>query len=314
MEELGRKLLEERQLRNITLQDISAATHISIGVLKDIENGKFDKYTGDEEYIKKYIKKYADYLGIESDEFIDSYVALTQEISLAKIKEQEEKIKAEPKKPVTTTITKPAFAQSTKVYDNHSGRTFVKYTIIIALCLLIVGSVWYALKLSNKDNTGFDSQNPNHISGTPDVDTTEDPVIPPVEENQKEDPSKVETEKVEMTRTAANQYSIKLPKEAETFTLKIDFVAQTWSSMLVNGKAYNEFQGRLYNSANASNDKNAKPETIELTFNTKDVNTIVLRNGCNLYHRYYFNGEELVTQESDQVNNVADVIFTIIKE
>lgn len=315
MEDLGRKLLEERQLRNITLQDISAATHISVGVLKDIESGKFDKYIGDEEYIKKYIKKYADYLGIESDELVDTYITLTQELSLTKIKEKEEKLKAEPKKAPATKITKPAFAKAPKVYDNHSGRTFVKYTIIVALCLLIIFSVWYALKLSSKDKAGFDNQNQNHISGTPNVDDNEDPVIPPAEDNKDDEkPTDKETPKVEMTRTAANQYSIKLPSDSETFTMKIEFVAYTWSSMLVNGTNYSNFAGKAYNSANTANDKNATPETVELTFNTKDVNTIVLSNGYNLYHRYYINGEKLDIPESDQSGNYADVTFTFIKE
>lgn len=314
MEDLGRKLLEERQLRNITLQDISAATHISVGVLKDIESGKFDKYIGDEEYIKKYIKKYADYLGIESHDLIDSYVTLTQEINLSKIKEKEEKLKAEPKKTPVTQITKPAFAKAPKVYDNHSGRTFVKYTIIVALCLLIIFSVWYALKISSKDKAGFDNQNPNHISGTPNVEGNDETTIPPTEEEPSENKPANTTSKVEMTRTAANQYSIKLPSDSETFTLKIEFVSYTWSSMLVNGVNYSGFDGKAYNSANTANDKNATPETVELTFNTKDVNTIVLSNGYNLYHRYYINGEKLDVPESDQTGNYADVTFTFIKE
>ena len=54
VEELGRKLLEERQARGISLTEISEATHISIGVLKDIEAGNFAKYKGDEQYIKMY--------------------------------------------------------------------------------------------------------------------------------------------------------------------------------------------------------------------------------------------------------------------
>ena len=313
MEELGKKLLAEREIRKISLHDISNATHISIAVLKDIEAGHFDKYEGDEQYIKKYIKKYADYLGIDSTDLIESYVTITQELSLTKLKEREEKLKVEPKpKKVVTKIAKPAYAKSQKVYDNNSGRTFVRYTLIIALCLLIIFSVWYAMRLSSDNNADFKDPNQNHITGTPSVDEDKDNVedTPPTPEPEK----KPEEDKVVMNRLNQNQYEIKIPASMESFTFKIDFVSYTWSSMSVNGQPYSQFAGKGYNSANQANDKNATPETVSLTFNSKDIQTMTLSNGFNLYHRYYINDTLLAVPETDQVGTYADVIFTFVKE
>lgn len=313
MDELGKKLLEQRQARGISLQEISTATHISIGVLKDIENGNFAKYEGDEEYIKKYLKKYADYLGIESDELVDSYVTLTREISLSKIQEREEKIKSEPKKQVK--MTQPAFTRTSKVYDNHSGRTFAKYAIIVVLCLLIVVSVWYGLQLTNDSNTDFGNQNQTHVSGNPEPSVPEDSDAVADEGNTTEPEAPVEEEEtVKVEHTGEYAYTITIPQSMESFDFRIDFVSRTWSSLTVNGQAYSGFEAKIYNSTNTANDANATPETVTMNFNKADVNTIELTNGFNLNHRYYINDTEISVpaEENNGQNHV--LTFTFVKE
>ena len=115
MEDLGTKLQEERLKRNIDLQDISKATHISISVLKDIESNNFSKYTGDEEYIKMYLRKYSEYLGIESRGFVQDYITLTSAIKLNEIEKDEPKQEVKPR--VQTKISQPKYAKSKKVYE-----------------------------------------------------------------------------------------------------------------------------------------------------------------------------------------------------
>lgn len=56
MDTIGKRLLDEREHRGYTLQEVSQKTYIAVSVLRDIEEGKFTKYKGDEQYIKKYIK------------------------------------------------------------------------------------------------------------------------------------------------------------------------------------------------------------------------------------------------------------------
>ena len=57
MDNLGQNIRQKREKKQMTIEDLSAKTKISVAVLRDIENGKFDRYKGDEAYVKMYLKK-----------------------------------------------------------------------------------------------------------------------------------------------------------------------------------------------------------------------------------------------------------------
>lgn len=325
MEELGKKLLEQRQARGISLQEISSATHISIGVLKDIEGGQFEKYAGDEEYIKKYIEKYAEYLNIDSTEYIDSYVTLTKEINTAKIRASEEKIKNEPKKKQVT-MTKPNFAHSKKVYDNHRGLEFVKYSVIVALCLLIIFSVWYVLRLSNKADNQFGDQNTSHISGEVETPKEDDKTVTLPEDQTKQEETKEES-KIKVEHTANYEYTITLPKDMETFDFKFEFVGCSWSQLTVNGidgsnlatngLATSNFDSKTFNSVNSANDPNATPETIIVSkMDASKIQTVTLMNGHNYMHRYFINDTKIdvLENENNGSSDPSTLTFKFVKE
>lgn len=52
MENIGEHVRREREARGVTIEELAKGTFISVAVLKDIESGKFDKYKGDELYLK----------------------------------------------------------------------------------------------------------------------------------------------------------------------------------------------------------------------------------------------------------------------
>ena len=81
-------------------------------------------------------------------------------------------------------MTKPNFAHSKKVYDNHRVLEFVKYSVIVALCLLIIFSVWYVLRLSNKADNQFGDQNTSHISGEVETPKEDDKTVK-IKQNKK---------------------------------------------------------------------------------------------------------------------------------
>ena len=56
MDNLGEKIRQTRESKKMTIEDLSAKTKISVAVLRDIEKGKFDRYKGDEAYVKMYLK------------------------------------------------------------------------------------------------------------------------------------------------------------------------------------------------------------------------------------------------------------------
>ena len=58
MDNLGQNIRQKREKKQMTIEDLSAKTKISVAVLRDIENGKFDRYKGDEAYVKMYPVSY----------------------------------------------------------------------------------------------------------------------------------------------------------------------------------------------------------------------------------------------------------------
>ncbi len=72
MESLGEFLKRERELRNITLEEISSATKISIRFLEALEQDKYDLLPT-EAFVKGFLRSYAQYIGIDPDEVILIY-------------------------------------------------------------------------------------------------------------------------------------------------------------------------------------------------------------------------------------------------
>jgi cytoskeletal protein RodZ len=64
-EAFGAELTKERESRQISLQDISAATRINVRFLEAIENGQFDVLP--EAYIRAFVREYAEAVGLEPE-------------------------------------------------------------------------------------------------------------------------------------------------------------------------------------------------------------------------------------------------------
>ena len=89
MENISERVKKERDARGITLEKLAKGTFISVAVLKDIESGNFDTFKGDELYLKMYLRKIAKYLGLEEKELDADFEALTQEIQLEEIRQED---------------------------------------------------------------------------------------------------------------------------------------------------------------------------------------------------------------------------------
>jgi cytoskeletal protein RodZ len=73
---VGEELRRERELREITLQEISEETKISIRNLKAIEENEFDLLPGGI-YTKNFIRAYCRYLGISDEKMVNHYLYQT---------------------------------------------------------------------------------------------------------------------------------------------------------------------------------------------------------------------------------------------
>lgn len=302
MKELGSYLKKEREARSITIGQLSEAILISPKIIYDIEEGNLSRYEGDEQYVKMYIKKYANYLGLDGDELGQRYLSLTRELSLKELEEARKK--AEEKK--TVVIPKKSYNYSKPpikptVYEDKRYLVYVKYLMALVLVGAIIFLVWYGFLRTNHHDEPFVPPTSPNISG--DVEF-HDP------ESQNPEPSKPEEVEpmVVFTKNQDLDYTFDIG-EAETFTFKIEFYNRSWAQLLVNGQVYPEFKSGIYHNHNEE-----APEVVELTFDSKTFQSLSLNNGYNRGTRYYINGEELVLSEQEQVPGSVKLNLTLKKE
>lgn len=72
MGSFGENLKREREMRGITLEEISAATKISVRFLKSIESEEFSALPGGI-FRRSFVRAYARYLGLDEDPLIEEY-------------------------------------------------------------------------------------------------------------------------------------------------------------------------------------------------------------------------------------------------
>jgi cytoskeleton protein RodZ len=72
VENFGSYLKHERELRGVSLEEISGATKIHIRFLQGLEENKFDELPG-EVFIKGYIRSYANIIGSDIEEVLNIY-------------------------------------------------------------------------------------------------------------------------------------------------------------------------------------------------------------------------------------------------
>ena len=72
MESIGRYLRRERELRQVSLEELAQTTRIPLKMLQHIEDDDFEKLPG-EIFARGFLKCYARALGVEADEVLAVY-------------------------------------------------------------------------------------------------------------------------------------------------------------------------------------------------------------------------------------------------
>jgi cytoskeletal protein RodZ len=72
MESIGRYLRRERELRQVSLEELSLTTRIPLKMLHHIEGDRFDLLPG-EVFARGFLRSYARALGMETDEVVARY-------------------------------------------------------------------------------------------------------------------------------------------------------------------------------------------------------------------------------------------------
>jgi cytoskeletal protein RodZ len=73
MESIGQTLREARHKKTASLEDVARATKIKIEILEKLESDEFDQLAAPM-YTKGFIKLYSEYLGLDSQTIVDSYL------------------------------------------------------------------------------------------------------------------------------------------------------------------------------------------------------------------------------------------------
>lgn len=296
MENLGDKIKEKRIQKNMTIEDLSKKTFLSVAVIKDIEAGKFDQYDGDETYVKMYLKRISNALDMDSFELTQDYYALTKEIKLAQLKEKEELEKKQSeivKKGKTFNFDSPQYTRKKSVYVDKTHIKIIRRIIVFCLIALLVLVIWIGISKtkSNISDPTFNPDNQTTIEGDVDTDlnTNDDN-----NQNSNNANQNVFNSDVNITRNDVLDFSISLPSDATKVTFKIIYGNDSWCSMKVNGKSYAGFDEKIYYSE----------DIVELTFDISQLQNIDLKNGYSMGHKYYINNVEIPLTEDDYIEGV----------
>lgn len=152
MKEIGEKLREARENIGVSIDEVADDLKLRPSQITSIEEGS-DKDFEDILVLKGYIKEYAKYLGLKSDDLVDEFneylFDCTSKISLNDIKKARQKLNKENKKE-----EKQVSSPYTKIVKSDK-----KYLIglIIAIVLVLVIITVLLLYINTHDNTTNDS-------------------------------------------------------------------------------------------------------------------------------------------------------------
>ncbi len=328
MENISERVKREREARGITIEELAKGTFISVAVLKDIESGNFEQFKGDELYLKMYLRKIAKYLGLDEKELDGDFEALTQEIQLEEIRQEDlaKRLAEENKKNITISKkvndsfkdlkkvkTKKPISNK-RVYEDRYLLRYFKYVLAVVICVALIVVVWYTIVASRSNDTVDYNNNTPTVEGNNDTATQNTDDQNDSNDNGDEDEKPVEdVPAATITKNGELDYSFTMAENQTSIKLKIEFVGRTWAQLTYNGSEYSEFKSGIYNDANKSNSLDATPETIELEFNKDEFQTVALKMGYFMGHRVYINDVQVEIDPSEYDGGNKTLVLTQVQ-
>ena len=313
MDKISEKIKAARIAKGVTIEEVAEATLLSVNIIRNIEDGAFERFVGDELYVKMYLKKIARYLEI-NETIADDYYAITREIKKADLKtidDKKEDIGSVTFVDKVKNIQLPK-KQSVKkgVYEDHYILRYVKYAIVTVIVIAIICVLGYSFIFTNSKDAKFEKSNPSQTETSDNIkkNATKDTKK---STTKKKITKKQTTSEITFTKNADGDYSFKLPEgyEGDTFKLKVDFTFATTVDLHVNGDTNSyqtdTFKRGVYSSnladifaSDALKDDSAC-ESVELEFNVNDFQYLEFSYSWNLGHRYYINDQKIPLEISD---------------
>ena len=218
MTELATRLKEARTAKGYSLDDLQEMTKIQKRYLAGIEEGNYSMMPGPF-YVRAFIKQYADAVGLNSDELLESY---KQEVPSSTTEEVRQTMTSSPSR------RKPISKSSNNISDI--------FPMIVVALFIIIGIVifWYFYQnLAAKDDPAateteqpLSLEEPETKDETSAVDSeTQEPEEEPVEEEPVEEAEPKQTITMGTIEGETTNYTL---SGTDTFSVKIVAHGNSW--------------------------------------------------------------------------------------
>ncbi len=252
--ELGLKLQQARQEKNISLDELQEVTKIQKRYLEAIENGEYEKLPG-QFYARAFIKTYAEAVGLNPDELFESFPSDTPKSA----------------EPVTETLQRPQ-KTSSKLTDSTKFSSYFSKAVLVIAAIFVIAIVWFLLQ------SGGNTEKPEATeSGESSVkvekgntNPEKDSLVVEEEKNEKtkkditkkvKEDKKKETSALTITEQSSTELTIETP---EKINVDISFSAETW--MDVKNGLGKTFVAKMFNEQDVFQEDLSSEDEIRIKF------------------------------------------------
>lgn len=134
MKEIGIKLKEKREENGVSIEEAAEDLKIRPSQIISLENGKKEEFK-DILFLKYFIRDYAKYLGLDGEKLLDEFNEFLFDFTSKIPVDQIEKAKQRKNN------TKEVISPYTKTNDKNKKSKMLFISIIIVLCIIIVGYI-----------------------------------------------------------------------------------------------------------------------------------------------------------------------------
>ena len=157
MKEIGQALKEQRESIGVSVEEAASDLKLRVSQIENLEAGNKDAFN-DIFYLKYFIRDYAKYLGMNSEDMIDEFneylFDCTSRISLADIQKAQKKAELEKSKKENR-VASP--------YTIQRKENKKKKIIILAILLIVLGFTTYIIVSNIRENDKKDNNVENII-------------------------------------------------------------------------------------------------------------------------------------------------------